>query len=193
MCARLEVTISFIGQKKSVINRLKSVNIAALLCLVTYRYAVFWLRTFLFVTFGRGTNMDCTKLHFSFHNYLRQLFKPHRWKCDPLEANKETQQGITCVSFWEKVSIKKKTWFGQIKENVMFWRKIQAKNFFFDEIQGEISQFLRKTSWKRCVFLPKKCIENRVTRKFDESLAKVSLKLSVAIRKFQRNFRWNFR
>ena len=51
MCVRLEVTILFIGQKKSVINRLKSVNIAALLCLVTYRYAVVWLRTFLFVTF----------------------------------------------------------------------------------------------------------------------------------------------
>ena len=50
---------------------------------------------FCLLHFGRGTNMDCTKLHFSFQYYLRQLFKPHRWKCDPLEANKETQQGIT--------------------------------------------------------------------------------------------------
>ena len=51
VCVRLEVTTLSIGQKKSVINRLKPVNIAALLCLVTYRYAVVWLRTFLFVTF----------------------------------------------------------------------------------------------------------------------------------------------
>ena len=41
VCVRLEVTTLFIGQKKSVINRLNSVNIAALLCPVTYRYAVF--------------------------------------------------------------------------------------------------------------------------------------------------------
>ena len=81
---------------------------------------------FCLLHFGRGTNVDCTKLHFSFQNYLRQLFKPHRWKCDPLEANKETQRGITCeisdklVNFWEKVSIKKKTSFGQIKEKVIF-------------------------------------------------------------------------
>ena len=137
--------------------------------------------------------MDCTKLHFSFQNYWRQFFKPHRWKCDPLEANKETQQGITCVSFWEKVSVKEKTWFGQIKEKVMFWRKNQAKHIFLIKSKAKFLSFLTKTSWKRCVFLPKKHIENRVTRKFDESLAKVSLKLSVAIRKFQRNFRWNFR
>jgi hypothetical protein len=50
-----------------------------------------------------------------------------------------------------------------------------------------------KNQLKNMIFLPKKRIEKRVTRKFDESLAKVSLKLSVAIRKFQQNFRWNFR
>ena len=126
VCLRLEVTTFFIGQKKSVINRLNSVNIAALLCPLTYRYAFFCREPFCLLHFGRGTNMDCTKLHFSFQNYLRQLFKPHRWRCDPFEANKETQQGITCeisdklVNFWEKVSVKKKTSFGQIKEKVIF-------------------------------------------------------------------------
>ena len=101
VCVRLEVTTLFIGQKKSVINRLNSVNIAALLCPVTYRYAVFGREPFCLLHFGRGTNMDCTRLHFSFQNYLRQLFKPHRWKCDPLEANKETQQGITGNNMWD--------------------------------------------------------------------------------------------
>ena len=128
VCLRLEVTTLFIGQKKSVINRLNSVNIAALTAL-SYNIQVCGFlgrEPFCLLHFGRGTNMDCTKLHFSFQNYLRQLFKPHRWKCDPLEANKETQQGITCeisdklVNFWEKVSVKKKTSFGQIKEKVIF-------------------------------------------------------------------------
>ena len=41
VCVRLEVTTLFIGQKKSVINRLNSVKIAALLCPITYRYAFF--------------------------------------------------------------------------------------------------------------------------------------------------------
>ena len=95
--------------------------------------------------------MDCTRLHFSFQNYLRQLFKPHRWKCDPLEANKETQQGITCeisdklVNFWEKVSVKKKTSFGQIKENHCL-KKIQAKTFFLIKSKVKFLSFLRKTA-----------------------------------------------
>ena len=41
VCEIGSYNILFIGQKKSVINRPKTVNIAALLCLVTYRYAVF--------------------------------------------------------------------------------------------------------------------------------------------------------
>ena len=69
-----------------------------------------------------------------------------------------------------------------------FFEKKQAKSIVFEKIQGEISHFFKKSTEKH-VFLPRKCIEKRVTRKFDESLAKVSLKLSVAIRKFQRNFR----
>ena len=73
------------------------------------------------------------------------------------------------------------------------FEKIQAKSIFFEKIQGEISHFFETNQLKNMIFLPKKCIEKRVMRKFDESLAKVSLKLSVAIRKFQRNFRWNFR
>ena len=149
VCEIGSYNILFIGQKKSVINRPKTVNIAALLCLVTYRYAVFlvanlsvcdilaaeppWIsRNYIFLSRTTWTIIETSQVEMRHFGIL--------------EANKETQQGITCVSFWEKVSIKKKTWFGQIKENVMFWRKIQAKNFFFDEIQGEISQFLRKTS-----------------------------------------------
>ena len=95
--------------------------------------------------------MACTKLHLSFQNYLRQLFKPHRWKCDPLEANKETQQEITCeisdklVYFWEKVSVKKKHSLDKSRKK-HFLKKIQAKTMFFDKIQGEISQCFGKTS-----------------------------------------------
>ena len=109
----------------------------------------------------------------SCQNYLRQLFKPHRWKCDPLEAKKETQQGITCVSFWEKVSTKKKTWFGQIKEKVMFWRKNQAKNFFWDKFQGEFFPFFWEKQAEKIRFLLKKIHRKqshaKVWRKFGES------------------------
>ena len=52
-----------------------------------------------------------------------------------MEANKETQQGITCeisdklVNFWEKVSVKKKTSFGQIKEK-SFFEENSSENLF---------------------------------------------------------------
>ena len=98
VCVRLEVATLFIGQKKSVINRLNSVNIAALQrCFVLQHTGMrfFWSRTFLFVTFWPRNQHGLHEITFSFQYYLRQLFKPHRWKCDPLEANKDTQQGIT--------------------------------------------------------------------------------------------------
>ena len=74
VCVRLEVTTFFIGQKKSVINRLKSVNIAALLCLVTYRYKVFWLRTFLFVTLWPRNQHGLHETTFFFPELLETIF-----------------------------------------------------------------------------------------------------------------------
>jgi hypothetical protein len=68
-----------------------------------------------------------------------------------------------------------------------FFEENSSENIFFDKIQGAsaISHFFEKKQLKSMIFLPKKCIEKRLMQKFDESLAKVSLKLSVAIRKFQ--------
>ena len=90
-----------------------------------------------------------------------------------------------------------------------FFEKKQAKSIVFEKIQGEISHFFKKSTEKH-VFLPRKCIEKRVTRKFGESFtetfgghpkvsAKLSVKLSLAIRKFHETFggqmkvSWNFR
>ena len=80
--------------------------------------------------------------------------------------------------------------FWKINEKVFFWENSSEKRFVWKNPRWNFS-FFQKISWKTC-FLPRKRIEKRVTRKFDESLAKVSLKLSVAIRKFQRNFRWPY-
>jgi hypothetical protein len=69
-----------------------------------------------------------------------------------------------------------------------FLRKFKRKAFLKKKSKVKFLIF-SKNQLKNMFFLPRKRIEKRVTRKFDESLAKVSLKLSVAIRKFQRNFR----
>jgi hypothetical protein len=80
-----------------------------------------------------------------------------------------------------------------------FFEENSSENLFFDKIQGEISQFFEKNQLKDMFFLPKKCIEKRVMRKFGESFtetfgghpkvsAKLSVKLSLAIRKFDETF-----
>ena len=57
-----------------------------------------------------------------------------------------------------------------------FWENSSEKHFFWKNPRWNFS-FFQKISWKTCFFLPRKRIEKRVTRKFGESLAKVSLKL----------------
>jgi hypothetical protein len=80
-----------------------------------------------------------------------------------------------------------------------FFEENSSENLFFDKIQGEISQFFEKNQLKDMFFLPKKCIEKRVMRKFGESFtetfgghpkvsAKLSVQLSLATRKFQETF-----
>ena len=118
------------------------------------------------------TSMGCTTVYI-LQNYLRQLFKLRRWKSDALETTKKEMPPRQ-----KKI----KTSHPNLSEK-LFLIKSKVKFLIFQ----------KKSPEQKCVFLLKKSIEKRVTRKFDESLAKVSMKLSVAIRKFQRNFRWNFR
>ena len=153
--------------------------------------------------------MGCTTIY-TLQNYLRQLFKPRRWKCDLLETTKQTQQRITCgefsnklVYFWEKVSKKESFLKNQWKSN--FLRQIQAKKLFFFKNPRWNFSFFQKISWKTCFFLPRKRIEKRVTRKFGENFTetfgghpKVSwnfrspyesfMKLSSGHRKFHETF-----
>ena len=78
-----------------------------------------------------------------------------------------------------------------------FLRKFKRKAFFKKKSKVKFLIF-SKNQLKNMFFWPRKRIEKRVTRKFDESLAKVSLKLSVAMKlsvasEFHRKFHWNFR
>ena len=70
----------------------------------------------------------------------------------------------------------KKNHFWKINEKVIFWENSSEKHFFW-KIQGEISHFFQKISWKTCFF----CLENASKKESRESLAKV-----------WRKFHWNF-
>ena len=60
-----------------------------------------------------------------------------------------------------------------------FFEENSSESLFFDKIQGEISHFLRKTSWKTWFF----CLKNASKKESCESLTKVW-------RKFHWNCRW---
>ena len=81
--------------------------------------------------------------------------------------------------------------FWKINEKVFFWENSSEKRFVWKNPRWNFS-FFQKISWKTC-FLPRKRIEKRVTRKFDESLAKVSLKLSDGHPKVSVKLSPNFR
>ena len=91
----------------------------------------FWLRTFLFVTFWPRNHHGLHETTFFFPELPGQLFKPHRWKCDILEANKETTIGNNmCQLLGESFNKKENmVWTNQGKSHVLE-KKNQAKNFF---------------------------------------------------------------
>ena len=87
----------------------------------------------------------------------------------------------------------KKNHFWKINEKVIFWENSSEKHFFLKNPRWNFS--FSKNQLKNMFF----CLENASKKESRESLAKVSLKLSLAIRKFHETFggqmevSWNFR